>query len=243
MVRLPRYILALTATTFLTISGTACAKDELTLPTQSSVDVENETSGQENIIKMADAQSSDTHSNQDHSQHDHSGHDHSADVRPVDPNLDYIYDFGPEEFLIGSATAPNEMIIYASVTCPHCASWFQSNWTELKTNYVDTGQLRIAFREIVTPPEDVALFGFVTASCAPDDKYFDHIYYQMENQKTIMEQIFGGQVEIAADTLLNLADLTTEDAINACLSDPSHIDRINLSGDCLLYTSPSPRDA
>src|SRR5262245_44226707 len=64
---------------------------------------------------------------------------------------------------IGSATAPVHLVEFASATCPHCATFHAANWATLKTNYVDTGRVRVTMQEMLTPPPVVAFGMFQLA--------------------------------------------------------------------------------
>ena len=47
----------------------------------------------------------------------------------------------------GSADAPVTVIEYASLACPHCASFQRDVFPRLTKAYVDTGKIRFIFRE------------------------------------------------------------------------------------------------
>lgn len=69
------------------------------------------------------------------------------------------------------------VVEYASVTCVGCAAWQRDVWPEFKKKYVDTNQVRYVFREFPTPPQDVAVAGFLLGRCAAaksgnSDDYF-----------------------------------------------------------------------
>jgi len=68
------------------------------------------------------------------------------------------------------------VVEYASVTCPHCAAWQEETWPAFKAAFVDTNKVRYVFRELPTPPANVAVAGFMIARCAGEDKYFDVIH-------------------------------------------------------------------
>ena len=70
------------------------------------------------------------------------------------------------------------VVEYASVTCSGCAAWNEQVWPQFKAKYVDTGKVRYVFREFPTPPQDVAVAGFLLARCAGEDKYF-HVIDQI----------------------------------------------------------------
>ena len=71
---------------------------------------------------------------------------------------------------IGNADAPVTIIEYASLTCPHCAAFHAETLPALKAKYIDTGKVRLIFREF--PLDNYAAAGFMLARCAEGDKYF-----------------------------------------------------------------------
>mgnify|MGYP000932347503 CR=1 FL=1 len=75
------------------------------------------------------------------------------------------------------------VVEYASVTCGACAAWHDQVWPEFKAKYVDTNKVRFIFREFPTPPQDVAVAGFLVARCAGEDKYFEVIGQIMASQR------------------------------------------------------------
>jgi len=86
----------------------------------------------------------------------HAEHGHEAPA-PADIDIDHVFDFAPDDHLVGADSAKVKMIVYASVTCGHCGQWFTDDWPVIKANYIDTGKVQMAFREIPTPPQQVAI--------------------------------------------------------------------------------------
>lgn len=57
------------------------------------------------------------------------------------------------------------VVEYASITCGACAGWQETVWPAFKTKYIDTNQVRFVFREFPTPPQDIAVAGFLLGRC------------------------------------------------------------------------------
>ncbi len=76
----------------------------------------------------------------------------------------------------GNPDATVTLIEYASVTCPHCASFHESAFPTVKENYIDTGKINFVFREFPTSPPELSIAGSMVARCAADkggdDAYF-----------------------------------------------------------------------
>ncbi|MEM9810604.1 MAG: DsbA family protein [Pseudomonadota bacterium] len=74
-----------------------------------------------------------------------------------------------EDMAIGSPDAPLTIIEYASVTCPHCATFHKETFPQIKERFIDTGQVRFVYREFPTAPVRLAQAGFIVARCAATD--------------------------------------------------------------------------
>ncbi|HWE99603.1 MAG TPA: thioredoxin domain-containing protein [Caulobacteraceae bacterium] len=114
---------------------------------------------------------------------------------------------------LGSPKAPVTVVEYASVGCPHCATWATKVFPAFKARYVDTGKVRFEFREMLTGDPQLAAAGFLVADCAPQDRYFQ-----------IVDDIFADQAGIArggVDALFRVAERAgmTRPRFDACLSD------------------------
>jgi protein-disulfide isomerase len=68
------------------------------------------------------------------------------------------------DLVMGHADAPVTIIEYASMTCPHCATFHNDVLPVLKERYIDKGQVRLVFREF--PLEDRAMLASMAARCA-----------------------------------------------------------------------------
>ncbi len=82
-------------------------------------------------------------------------------------------EIGADEFTLGRSDAPITIVEYASLTCPHCARFHADILPALKTEFIDTGKVRIVFRDF--PLDRLALAAAMTARCAGRDRYFGFI--------------------------------------------------------------------
>jgi protein-disulfide isomerase len=88
----------------------------------------------------------------------------------------------PDDISLGAPKAKVEVIEYASMACPHCGHFNETIFPALKSKYIDTGKVRYTLKEMITPPETVAVAGFLIARCAGPDKYF-----------AVVDQVFRSQ--------------------------------------------------
>lgn len=115
------------------------------------------------------------------------------------------------------------VVEYASVTCGHCAVWNEEVWPEIKTKYVDNNKIRFVFREFPTPPQDIAVAGFLIARCAGPDKYFDVVHDIMASQKEWMAGVAPRTTLFRAAAAAGLSQEQTE----ACISDKAAIEEMS----------------
>jgi len=120
------------------------------------------------------------------------------------------------EMTLGNPDAEVQVIEYASFTCPHCATFHDTVFEELKADYIDTGKIGFTYREVYF--DRYGLWASMVARCAGStDRFFgisDLIY---DRQRDWTQ---GEPAEIAENlkTLGKTAGLT-EDELDACLSD------------------------
>ena len=143
------------------------------------------------------------------------------DIGPASAqNLAELMTPGPlGEMALGDPKAPVTIIEYASMTCPHCATFHKTTYPALKTKYIDTGKVRFIFREF--PLDQLALAAFLLARCAGPDKYFPIIdtLFQMQKEWVIQKPL-GPLLAIAKQAGMS------EQAFNECLQDKKLIDGI-----------------
>jgi hypothetical protein len=102
-----------------------------------------------------------------------------ADKDKVDPDVAVLMEPGPlPDIVVGSADAPNTIVEYASMTCPHCAQFQTEVFPQLKTKYIDTGKVRYMLREF--PLDNLAAAAFMLARCAGDDRYYAMVLHARE---------------------------------------------------------------
>jgi len=71
------------------------------------------------------------------------------------------------DLIIGKADAPVTIVEYASMTCSHCAHFHNTVFPALKEKYIDTGKVRLVFREF--PLDNLAAAASMLARCAGGD--------------------------------------------------------------------------
>ncbi len=110
----------------------------------------------------------------------------------------------PVDLVIGERDAPATIIEYADFKCPSCAQFHQDAAKELKSEYINEGNLKIIFRPmaVIGPDSERAAIG---AYCANDqgkfvefhDDVFDYMwdnYYQDRNYAAEFDDVLSASL-------------------------------------------------
>jgi protein-disulfide isomerase len=120
---------------------------------------------------------------------------------------------------MGAEDAPVTVIEYASMTCPHCATFHTGPFKQLKDEYIDTGKVKFVFREFPLDPLATAVSQLARCS---GDNYFDVIdlFFETQPQWAVRE---GALDEIRK---LALQAGFTNAEFEECLTDRQLTERI-----------------
>jgi protein-disulfide isomerase len=120
------------------------------------------------------------------------------------------------ENVMGSPDAPVTVIEYAMFTCPHCAAFHKDVLPQLKENYIDTGKVRLVFREVYF--NRPSLWAAMIARCAPADRYFgvadllfdtQRDWASADSDEALVAKLYGVGRQAGL----------TDDEMQACLTD------------------------
>lgn len=123
---------------------------------------------------------------------------------------------------IGRADAPVTVIEYASFACNHCADWHLFVYPTFKTRLIDTGQVRLVFRNLPTLPEEISLPGAALARCAAPERFFEVASALMLGQDAVLR---GGAREDWYAPAIAVSG-RTQAQLEACVSAPATRDAI-----------------
>jgi len=84
------------------------------------------------------------------------------------------------DHVLGKSDAPVTIVMYASLTCPHCAAFEQEKLPQIRKEWIDTGKAKLVFRDF--PLDGRALLASSIARCAPADRYFAFLGSLFESQ-------------------------------------------------------------
>ncbi len=124
-----------------------------------------------------------------------------------------------DDKFLGNADAPVTMVEYFSLGCPHCKHFHETILPKLKTEYIDTGKLRVVFRDF--PLDNVSAAAALLTRCVNDLAYFPMVDTLFQQQETWHVQ--GGVEQVK--TIAKTAGID-DAAFAACLNDQAKKDRL-----------------
>lgn len=120
------------------------------------------------------------------------------------------------EMVQGDAEAPVTVVEYASYTCPHCKTFHNGPYKNLKSEYIDTGKVKFIYREVYF--DRYGLWASMIARCGGQERFFgitDLIY------KGQSEWVRAGEPSAIVEELRKIGRLAglDNDQLEACLQD------------------------
>ena len=126
---------------------------------------------------------------------------------------------------MGPADAKVTVVEYGSPTCPACKAWHDTNYPNLKADYVDTGKVKFVFREFaIHGPVDAAIFAIARCSGAKD--FFPVLDEAFLRQQKIVEASMKDSPIPELNSLGEKFQLSA-DQVKSCINDKDIVRRIN----------------
>lgn len=122
--------------------------------------------------------------------------------------------------ILGAEDAPLMVTEYFSLTCGHCANFHNNVLPDVKKNYIDTGKLRMVFREVYF--DQYGLWAGMIARCGGEQTYFSFVETFFEQMS---EWIRESDIVAALQRIGRLGGLPA-DRMQACLSDEDFMRRL-----------------
>ncbi|TVQ00350.1 MAG: DsbA family protein [Roseinatronobacter sp.] len=117
---------------------------------------------------------------------------------------------------LGNQEASVVMVEYSSLTCPHCATFNQGPFQQIKENFIDTGEILYLKREVYF--DRYGLWAAMVARCGGEARYHGMLDLIYENQSTWAASNDPMQVANNLRRLGRQAGMD-DDQLNACLED------------------------
>ncbi|ATX65867.1 DsbA family protein [Roseinatronobacter bogoriensis] len=122
----------------------------------------------------------------------------------------------PLDMPLGNQEASVVMVEYSSLTCPHCATFNQGPFQQIKENFIDTGEILYLKREVYF--DRYGLWAAMVARCGGEERYHGMLDLIYETQSTWAGS--NDPVQVANNLRRLGRQAGMDDAqLNACLED------------------------
>ena len=113
----------------------------------------------------------------------------------------------------GDENARIEILVYESLTCPHCATFHKEIYPDLKKNFIDKGLVKIEFKSF--PLDMAALNASKIAHCKNDGKP-DILHFLYSKQPIWLKGETVEQINLNLKNIINIKDfgINFNDCIN-----------------------------
>jgi protein-disulfide isomerase len=124
----------------------------------------------------------------------------------------------PGDHVLGKADAPNIIIDYFSLTCPHCANFHAAVLPQIKRDWIDNGRARFIYRHY--PSDAIATHASQLSECAGSARFF-----------ATVDTLFRTQVDWLTATdpdseMVKVAETAGIAAAGRCLANDRLLDKI-----------------
>jgi protein-disulfide isomerase len=124
------------------------------------------------------------------------------------------------DHVLGDPKAPNIIIDYFSLTCPHCANFNAAVMPVVRKEWVDTGKAKLVMRHF--PSDGIATHASLFAECAGAAKFYDTIDALFRAQ---IDWLTASDPDAEMIKVLNQQGIAAE-AADACLADDRLLNKI-----------------
>lgn len=152
--------------------------------------------------------------------------DYEAEVAAANQPVVVTGDYSDDDAFLGDKDAPVTIVEFSDYQCPFCRSFYNGAYQEIEEKYLDSGQVRIVFRDFPLNFHEDALPAALAAECAREQGG-DEVYFQMHD-KIFDGQSGNGTVAIPDSALTGYAeDLGLEmGQFTSCVESEKYADEI-----------------
>jgi protein-disulfide isomerase len=90
--------------------------------------------------------------------------------------------------VLGQESAPVTWVEFSDYQCPFCAKLYQQGEAQVKTNYIDTGKVKLYFRDFPLSFHPQALPASMAAACANEQGKYWEMHGKLFNDQTASSQ-------------------------------------------------------
>ncbi|WP_058995904.1 thioredoxin domain-containing protein [Haloarcula sp. CBA1127] len=125
----------------------------------------------------------------------------------------------------GDPEADVTVAVYEDYACPHCATYSESVYPQIRENYLTDGTIRYEFHDFPVPVDKNASWQAASAARAVQDNVGDEAFF------TYSERLFANQSQLGPDTYADLTEGIDIDGETVRAAATGELYRPTVSGD------------
>lgn len=157
------------------------------------------------------------------------------EVNEIITELDTFATRHPDDPLaVGPVDAPVALVVYSDFLCSYCGSWFRDTLPEIVDTFVETGQVRIEWRDLPALGEESVNAAIAARAAANQGKFweFSSVLYDPDWQASAEADAYDWEsfaqiaegIGLDVNQFLNdLNDPTLAEAVNVSMLEASYI--------------------
>lgn len=122
----------------------------------------------------------------------------------------------PGDVVLGNPDAKITIINYSSLSCPSCAMFHEQVLPEIKRKYIDTGKVKLIFRDYPVYPMDIKASMLVRCVKPDADRYYQFIDALFETQRNWSRETYDSEANLK---MIGKVAGIAANKINECLND------------------------
>lgn len=133
-------------------------------------------------------------------------------------NLPDVLKIKPTDVILGDEKAPVTIIEYSDYQCPFCERFFTETEPLIRKEYIETGKVKMIYRDFPLPSHPYAMPAALAANCAKDQGKFwayHDVIFKKQNELANLDY-----VQVAKDLGLNT------DEFKSCLDSKKYQSKI-----------------
>ena len=111
---------------------------------------------------------------------------------------------------LGPEDAPVTVDVFEDFACPHCQTFTQDVYPEIRSTYVDPGDVRYRFFDFPIPVDDTWSWAAASAARAVQDRADAETFF------TFVEGVYANQGRLSEEGYQVVHDLADEAGVNGC---------------------------
>ncbi|MEK9160328.1 MAG: DsbA family protein [Patescibacteria group bacterium] len=140
----------------------------------------------------------------------------------VDPDTLEVVDVSiDDDAVLGDVNAPVTIVEFSDFQCPYCRTFYDETLPLLIKNYVETGKVKIIYRDFPLSGHAQANIAAQAAECVGDEQYYAFHDWLFENVS-----LWSGKTD-AQEVMITAAQDNLDVNIRSCLESGEMADEVN----------------